>query len=147
MTGSTYEHPAAHPPPPRRPLHDVRAATQFARARPAYAAGFRAGIATVVPLLVASMFGLGGGTWMSLAGLNGALIDRGGPYRTRAVILGAAALVSAAVVFVGTVSGGHLLAAIPVTFAVATLCGLMRMWPDVGPGFGVTTLVTYSLAV
>lgn len=147
MTGSTYEHPAAHPPPPRRPLHDVRAAAQLARARPAYAAGFRAGVASVVPLLVDRAFGTGGGTWMSLAGLNGALIDRGGPYRTRAVVLTAAALVSASAGLLASLVSGHVILAVPVTFAVATLCGLMRMWPDVGPAFGVTTLVTYSLAI
>ena len=147
MTGSIYEHAAAHPPPPRRPLHDMRAATQLSRARPAYAAGFRAGIATVIPLLVDHVFHTGGGTWMSLAGLNGALIDRGGPYRTRAIVLSAAAIVSAIAVFVGTVSAGHLFVAIPVTFAVATICGLMRMWPEFGQSFGVTTLVTFSLAV
>jgi len=144
---TTYEHPAAHPPPPRRTLHDVRAATQLSRARPAYAAGFRAGIATVVPLLVDHAFGTGGGTWMSLAGLNGALIDRGGPYRTRAIILSAAAAAGAIAVFVGTVIAGHLAFGLPVTFAVATLCGLMRMWPEFGQSFGVTSLVTFSLAV
>jgi uncharacterized membrane protein YccC len=101
----------------------------------------------VVPLIVDHAFGTGGGTWMSLAGLNGALIDRGGPYRTRAFVLMAAALVSATAVFIGTASAGHPLLAIPVTFAVATLCGLMRMWPDVGQSFGVTTLVTFSLAI
>ncbi len=125
----------------------MRAATQISRARPAYAAGFRAGIATVVPLLVDHAFGTGGGTWMSLAGLNGALIDRGGPYRTRAMVLGAAAIVSAIAVFVGTASAGHLAVALPATFAVATICGLMRMWPEFGQSFGVTTLVTFSLAV
>lgn len=147
MTGSTYEHPAARTPPPRRPLHDVRAAARLAQARPAYAAGWRAGLATVVPLLVDHALGTGGGTWMSLAGLNGALIDRGGPYRTRAVVLTAAALVSATAVLLGTLLAGHPALAIPATFAVATVCGLMRVWPDVGPGFGVTTLVTYAIAL
>ena len=147
MTGSTYEHPAARTPPPRRSMHDVRAAAQLARARPAYAAGFRAGIASVVPLLADKAFGIGGGTWMSLAGLNGALIDRGGPYRARAIVLSAAALVSALAVLIATLLAGHPVWAVPATFAVATLCGLMRVWPDVGPAFGVTTLITYVIAL
>ena len=144
---TTYEHPAAHPPPPRQPLHDVRAATTLARARPAYAGGLRAGLATIAPLLADGVLQTGGGSWMSLAGLNGALIDRGGPYRARAIVLSALALVSAVLVFLGTVLAGHPAFAIPATFAVATLCGLMRVWPDVGPGFGVTTLVTYVIAL
>jgi len=125
----------------------VRAATQLSRAHPAYAAGFRAGIATVVPLLVDHAFGTGGGTWMSLAGLNGALVDRGGPYRTRAIVLSAAAVAGAIAVFLGTMSAGRLAFALPVTFVVATICGLMRMWPEFGQSFGVTSLVTFSLAV
>src|SRR5918995_1919416 len=55
-----------------RPLdaaaRNVRAATAVAPARPAYAAGFRAALATVVPLVVDQAFRLSGGTWMSLAG-------------------------------------------------------------------------------
>jgi uncharacterized membrane protein YccC len=144
---TTYEHPAAHPPPPREPLHHVRAAATFAQARPAYAGGLRAGIATVVPLLVDHALGLGGGTWMSLGGLHGALVDRGGSYRARAILLSAVAVVSAIAVFLGSVMGAHPVLAIGTTFLFATACGLMRVWPDVGPSFGVTTLVTYSIAL
>ena len=50
-----------------RPLdvaaRNVRAATAVAPARPAYAAGFRAALATVVPLIVDHAFRLSGGTW------------------------------------------------------------------------------------
>src|SRR5436853_298713 len=57
-----------------RPLdlaaRNVRAAAAVAPARPAYAAGFRAAIATVVPLFVAQALALTGGTWMSLAGFR-----------------------------------------------------------------------------
>jgi hypothetical protein len=71
-----------------RPLdvaaRNVRAATAVAPARPAYAAGLRAALATVVPLLAAQVFNLSGATWMSVAGFSGALADRGGSYRSRA---------------------------------------------------------------
>lgn len=147
MTGPTYEHPAAHPPPPRHPLHDVRAAAAIVQARPAYAAGLRAGIATVVPLLIDRMLATGGGTWVSLAGLNGALNDRGGPYRSRAIVLAAVTVVSAVVVFLGSVLASHPYVAIPVVFAIGTVCGLMRVWPEIGPGLGVTTLVTFTIAL
>ena len=37
--------------------------------------------------------------------------------------------------------------AVITTFVIALLCGLARGWVDVGPGFGVTILVTFSIAV
>src|SRR4051812_45792313 len=107
-------------------LHSVRAATELARARPAYAAGVRAAIATVVPLLVAQLFHLGGATWMSLGGFNGALADRGGPYRTRATTMGAVTLCCAAAIALGTVVSTHPALAIPFTLLVAFATSLAR---------------------
>src|SRR4051812_35897906 len=124
-----------------RTLHDVRTASELAHARPAYAAGFRAAIATVTPLLAASMLPGGGASWMSLAGLNGALADRGGPYRTRATTMLVLAGGSALVALLGALIGGHLVLSVVVTFLLAVACGLFRAWIDVGPGFGVTILV------
>src|SRR5206468_11672595 len=61
----------------------------------------------VVPLVVAQLFGLGGATWMSLGGFNGALADRGGPYRTRAATMGTGALCCAIAIAIGTLVSGH----------------------------------------
>jgi uncharacterized membrane protein YccC len=118
-----------------------------ANARPAYAAGFRAAIGTVAPLLADSWFGIGGGAWMSLAGLNGSLVDRGGPYRARAVMMTVLAAASATVALLAAAVAGHLVLAVVVTFGVAFACGLARAWPDVGPGFGVTILVTFAISL
>jgi uncharacterized membrane protein YccC len=133
----------------RRWTHDARVASGVALVRPAYAGGIRAAIATVAPILFSMVVPLpgGGGTWMSLAGLNGALIDRGGPYRMRATMMTVLALASAVAVLIGSVAGHSLVAAVVTTFIVAVLCGLARGWVDVGPGFGVTILVTYAIAV
>ncbi|MDB4876630.1 MAG: hypothetical protein JWM41_3076 [Gemmatimonadetes bacterium] len=131
----------------KRALHDARVASVVAKARPAYAAGFRAAVATVTPLLVDRWFGTGGGAWMSLAGLNGALIDRGGPYRTRAITMTVLALASATVALIGAAVSGHFLLAVPVAFAVAFACGMVRVWPDIGAGFGVTVLVTFAISL
>lgn len=129
--------------------HDARVASGVAHARPAYAAGIRAAIATVAPLVVAMFVSLpaGAGTWMSLAGLNGALIDRGGPYRTRAAMMSALGVASAVAVLIGSLVGGHTVLTVIATFVVALVCGLARGWIDVGPGFGVTILVTFAIAV
>jgi uncharacterized membrane protein YccC len=129
--------------------HDARVASGVAHVRPAYAGGVRAALATVAPIVFAMLVAMpaGAGTWMSLAGLNGALIDRGGPYRTRASMMTVLALASAVAVLIGSMAGSHVAVAVVSTFIIALLCGLARGWVDVGPGFGVTILVTYSIAV
>ena len=121
----------------------------MALVRPSYAGGIRAAFATVTPIVFAMIVSLpaGAGTWMSLAGLNGAIVDRGGPYRMRAALMSALAVASAAAVLIGSLLGGHAILAVITTFVIALLCGLARGWVDVGPGFGVTILVTYSIAV
>ena len=84
---------------------------------------------------------------MSLAGLNGAILDRGGPYRLRAAMLLALAIASAIATLSGTLLAGHLVLAVIVTFVFALVCGLLRAWVEVGVGFGVTLLVTYAVAL
>ena len=123
--------PERSPPPLlplRRALGEVRAAAALAPARPAYAAGLRAAIATVAPLAASYFLGLGGGTWMSLAGFNGALADKGGPYRIRAATLGALTLAGAATAALGVVGAFHPAIAIPLTFVVAVACSLARAY-------------------
>lgn len=131
----------------RRLRHDARTASGFAHGRPAYAAGIRAAIATVAPLLAAGWLPAGAATWASLAGLNGAIIDRGGPYRTRAAIMGTLAFASAVAIFIASLAGRDTTLAVVVTFIVAMLCGLSRAWVEVGPGFGVTVLVTFAIGL
>lgn len=131
----------------RRWQHDVRAATSVAHVRPAYAAGLRAAIATIAPLAFAPWIPAAGASWISLAGFNGALLDRVGPYRARTQMMIGLALGSAIAAGVGSLVSGHMIASVVVTFVLAMLCGLARAWTDVGPGFGVTILVTYAIAI
>src|SRR3954471_23431950 len=133
--------------PLHRALSDVRAATALAPARPAYAAGLRAAIATVAPLIASHVFDLGGGTWMSLAGFSGALADKGGPYRTRAATLGALILAGALVVMVGTLGAAHPAVAIVLSFAVAVACSLGRAYGNAGASVGLSTLSIYVIAL
>ena len=93
--------------PSSRTLHTVRAATSLASARPAYAAGLRAAIVTVIPLVIDAALGTGGGTWMSLGGFNVALSDRGGPYRIRAATMGAVTIVAKRFATCACATGQH----------------------------------------
>jgi len=133
--------------PLRRALGEVRAAAALAPARPAYAAGLRAAIATVAPLAASYFLGLGGGTWMSLAGFNGALADKGGPYRIRAATLGALTLAGAATAALGVVGAFHPAIAIPLTFVVAVACSLARAYGNAGASVGGAALVIYVISL
>lgn len=133
--------------PLRRALDGVRVAAALAPARPAYAAGIRAAIATVVPLLLDQVAGTGGGTWMSLAGFSGALVDKGGPYRTRAATMGALTLAAAAAAALGTLAGGRHAAAVPVALAVAVGCSLARVWGNAGASVGGSALTVFVIAL
>ena len=134
-----------------RPLdvaaRNVRAATAVAPARPAYAAGLRAALATVVPLLAAQMFNLSGATWMSVAGFSGALADRGGSYRSRAATIACVTGFGTIVVLVGAIVSHQLVVAVVLTFAVAVLCGLGRAWGNSGAAVGVSVLNMFVISL
>ena len=59
----------------------------------------------------------------------------------------ALAVASAFSAILGTALAGHLVASVVATLLLGIVCGLLRTWPDVGPGFGVTVLVTYAIAL
>src|SRR5438067_8480512 len=82
--------------PPGRIALLVRSTSE----RPAIAAGLRAAVATMLPLLVTQLFHLGGGTWASLGGFSAAVADRGGAYRIRARTMGALTIGAAGAVVV-----------------------------------------------
>jgi uncharacterized membrane protein YccC len=134
-----------------RPLdvaaRNVRAATAVAPARPAYAGGFRAALATVVPLIVAHVFRLSGGTWMSLAGFSGALVDKGGSYSSRAIAIGLLTIFGAIAVFIGAVASHALAAAVVLTFLVAVVCSLGRAWGNTGGTIGGSVLNMFVISL
>jgi uncharacterized membrane protein YccC len=107
----------------------------------------RAAIVTVIPLVADAMLGTGGGTWMSLGGFNVALSDRGGPYRIRAATMGAVALACALAMMLGTLASEHVAVAIPLTFAVALLGSLARVWGLAGASVGGAALSAYVIAL
>jgi uncharacterized membrane protein YccC len=133
-----------------RPLdlaaRNVRAATVVAPVRPAYAAGFRAALATVVPLLAAEVLHLAGGTWMSLAGFSGALVDKGGAYDARAAAIASLTVFGAIAVFMGLASH-NLATAVALTFAVALVCALGRAWGNTGASVGGSVLNMFVISL
>ena len=134
-----------------RPLdvaaRNVRAATVVAPVRPAYAAGFRAALATVVPLLAAEALRLTGGTWMSLAGFSGAIVDKGGAYATRAAAIAALTGFGAIAMFIGAIASHQLAIAVALTFIVALVCALGRAWGNTGGIVGGSVLNMYVISL
>jgi uncharacterized membrane protein YccC len=132
----------------RRTVHAFRSATSVASVRPAYAAGFRASLATVIPLAVGQLLDRSGAaTWMSLGGFNAALSDKGGSYTTRAGTMATLMGVSAITAMLATVVSGHLVVTLIVTFAVAFVASAMRVWGNAGVSIGSASLSVYVVAL
>lgn len=131
----------------RRIRHTLRSTTEIAATRPSYAAGFRAALSTIVPLLVATLLGSTAGSWLSIGGFNAALSDRGGSYRVRAATMAALIVSCAAALFLGTIGGNRSAAAIALTFFVALGASLMRVWGNGGVSIGGSTLTTFVIAI
>ena len=134
-----------------RPLdvaaRNVRAATAVAPARPAYAAGFRAALATIVPLAAAQAFQVSAGTWMSIAAFSGALVDKGGSYSSRATAITLLTLLGTVAVFVGGVASHQLAIAVILTFLVAVVCSLGRAWGNTGGTIGGSVLNMFVISL
>jgi uncharacterized membrane protein YccC len=125
----------------------VRAATVVAPARPAYAAGFRAALATIVPLVASQALQLTGGTWMSLAAFSGALVDKGGSYSSRATAIMLLTILGAIAVFVGGIASHQLAIAVVLTFLVAVVCSLGRAWGNTGGSIGGSVLSMFVISL
>ncbi len=125
----------------------LRTVTHVSSMRPAYAAGFRAAISTIGPIIVAAIIGSTGGTWMSLGGFNVALADKGGSYRTRAATMAALTTCCAIAIFLGTISGNQRIVVIALTFVVALIASLARVWGDPGSSVGGPSLSTFVIAI
>jgi hypothetical protein len=131
----------------RRLERTLRTVTDVSSARPAYAAGIRGAISTIGPIIVATAVGSTGGTWMSLGGFNVALADKGGSYRTRAVTMCVLTICCAIAIFLGTIAGDHTVAVIALTFIVALIASLARVWGNAGSSVGGPALSTFVIAI
>ncbi|WNG36265.1 FUSC family protein [Archangium violaceum] len=128
----------------RRLIEHAKEVARFAPVRPAVRAGFRAAIASILPLLVASGFHLSEALWLSVGGFNTSFADKGGSYRSRASSMGAVALTGALSVFVGGLAGGEPLLAIPVALVWVTACSYAGVY---GPTAGFVGNIAASAFV
>ena len=77
--------------------------------------GLRAAVALSAPLVLGDVLGIPNLGWAGLGGFEAILADTGGPYRSRMSSLATLSLGGAAGVFLGSLTGGSLHWALPVT--------------------------------
>ena len=132
-------------------LHRVR--THFTQAalvttsKPAYAAGVRAAIATMGPIVVGANLGWHEAVWMGLAGFNAVLADKGGALRTRVMSMGSAAVYGAIAAAAGGLAAQRAWSAILTIAVFALAAGLARTYGAIGTTTGVVALATFIVSV
>jgi uncharacterized membrane protein YccC len=92
-------------------LHNI----QTIAAQMDWARGLRAGVALCAPLVLGDLAGIPNMGWAALGGFEAILADTGGPYRSRMASLATLSLGGAAGLFLGSVTGGDLVWALPTT--------------------------------
>ncbi|HKP55080.1 MAG TPA: FUSC family membrane protein, partial [Polyangiales bacterium] len=115
-----------------------REALRVAPGRPNVAAGLRAGLATVVPLLLTPFLPGSELAFASLAGFSAVLVDKGGAYRTRALSMLALALGGATATLLGMLASVHPLLAVGSVVLVVGLAGFLRLFGAEATSVGTT---------
>jgi uncharacterized membrane protein YccC len=77
--------------------------------------GLRAAVALCAPLVLGDLAGIPNMGWAALGGFEAIIADTGGPYRTRMSSLATLSLGGAAGLFLGSLAGGNVGWAVPVT--------------------------------
>ncbi|MBV9494250.1 MAG: FUSC family protein [Acidobacteria bacterium] len=126
---------------------DLFRVMQVTGVRPAYAAGLRAAVATVVPIVVGASLGWSEALWMGLSGFNTSLGDKGGPWRVRARAMLFSLVFGAVAVFLGALAGRKQWSAVVGMALVAILAGLARSWGPAAVGAGIVSMATYIVSI
>jgi uncharacterized membrane protein YccC len=122
-------------------IESLADAVRFAPVRPAIASGVRAAVATVLPLLLATLVNEPLLSWSSLAGFLTSIVDKGGAYRTRARGMGSVVLGGAAWGALGAAAGGSFAAAMVCAFVGATALAFARVYGPAVASAGTLVLV------
>jgi uncharacterized membrane protein YccC len=105
--------------------------------------GLRAAVALTAPLVLGDLAGIPNLGWAGLGGFEAIIADSGGPYRSRLSSLLTLSLGGAAGLFLGSMIGGHLLWAIPVTILFCFLWSYLAVLGQPFSSVGVLVQVLY----
>lgn len=125
----------------------IAQATQVAQNRPSYAAGVRAAIATVVPIVAGASLGWHEALWMGLAGFNVVLADRGGSVQQRLDAMLSATIYGAIAAVAGALAGRNVVLAVAGITLCALAAGLARTYGAIATTTGVISVATYAVSV
>jgi uncharacterized membrane protein YccC len=109
--------------------------------------GLRAAVALCAPLVLGDLAGIPNMGWASLGGFEAILADTGGPYRTRLSSLATLSVGGAAGLFLGSVAGGSLQWALPVTVLWCFLWSYLAVLGQPFSSAGILVQVIYVCGV
>ena len=124
-----------------------REALRIAPVRPNVAAGLRAGVATALPLLVASVYPQPELAFTSLAGFSVVLADKGGAYGTRALSMLAVTLCGALATVLGMLGAVHPILSLGLVVLVVVLAGFLRMFGAEATAVGTSIVIALVVAL
>lgn len=126
---------------------EIAGAATVAPVKPAWAAGLRGAIATMVPIAVGGAFGWAGASWMGLAGFCASTADKGGAYRTRAEAMTAVGVFGAIAAILGSVAGRAPWPGIFLMAAIVTFCTVVRVYGQAAINVGTNAIVMYIVGL
>jgi uncharacterized membrane protein YccC len=109
--------------------------------------GLRAGVALCAPIVLGDLAGIPNLGWAGLGGFEAILADTGGPYRSRMASLATLSLGGAAGLFIGSIAGGSLRWAIPVTLVFCFLWSYLVVLGQPFTSAGILVQVIYVVGV
>lgn len=139
----SVDDPTAAPRPHEGPaaVRVLREALRFAPVRLTFAAGLRAGVAMIVPLVMAEVLHAPAVAGAGLAGFLVSIVDKGGAYRTRASAMAWATLGACVASGLGGLAGVRLDASLLLAFVGATALSFVRVYGGAAVSAGMITLV------
>ncbi|WP_373046873.1 FUSC family protein [Vulgatibacter sp.] len=127
-----------------RPLVDL---VRLAPARPAIAAGLRAGAAAVLPLVASQLLSAELLSYAGMGGFMTALVDKGGAYRTRGAVMAAVVLFGCLASFLGSLAANSLVATLPLAFLWLLGAGLAQAGGAGAASAGTLTAIILVVAL
>ena len=109
--------------------------------------GLRAAVALCAPLVLGDMAGLPSLGWAALGGFEAIVADRGGPYRTRMGSLVTLSLGGAVGLLLGSLAGGSLYWALPVTMLWCFLWSYLAVLGQPFSSAGILVQVIYICGI
>jgi len=106
--------------------------------------GLRSAVALCAPLVLGDMVGIPNLGWAALGGFEAILSDTGGPYRSRMASLATLSLGGALGLFLGSIAGGSIIWALPVT---VLFCFVWSYLAVLGPPFAGAGLLVQVIFI